>query len=93
MEALGLSITRVTNNKTEEVSAKKNVYKPLGKLDYVQVPLTRTILNSPSPSYESTPFDEEWEKIIAGTSGVVKMADTIEENALGEVDLSLLGLE
>lgn len=93
MESLGLSITRVTNNKTEAVSAKKNTYKPLGKLDYVQVPLTRTVLNSPSPSYENTPFDEEWEKIIAGTSGVTKMANTIEENSLGEVDLSLLGLD
>ena len=93
MKALGLSITRVANSKTEEVSGKKNAYKPLGKQDFVQVPITRTVLNSSSPSYESTPFDEEWEKIIAGTSGVTKMAATIEEDALGEADLSLFGLD
>lgn len=83
MKALGLKIYRSDNRYAEAINENKGKYKPLGSKDYVRIPITRTILNSSNPSYDSTGFDEEWEKIITGTTGVQKMAVPIETYSLG----------
>lgn len=82
LRALGLSVYDSENNKWETIDEKKGKYKNFGKRSYVRVPMTRTLFTSNADSYETTPFDEEWENVLFGGGEAAKSAITVEENSL-----------
>lgn len=82
LKALGLQVFNTRNEKADYDEGNKKFVANYMK--YVRIPVTKTINNNESYSYELSRFDDAYERLTHGQSAAEKKAVSSEMHALGQ---------